>query len=253
MSVWLPGTTVLGTVLALEEEHTEYRSTRYGSGSRSVTHPLDRLKARTLLPVMLLVAVAVQVVAYLIARPSTPDPRIVAIAGTLAMALVVMVDARRAGLDWGRVFGPPLTRESAGLLVTAVPINIVPILTLISAGSVFIMVPLSYVAPEFVERFFLTPQDAFVARTGAQLALLLLMGVVFAPIAEEVLFRGILMQRWGRRWGTLTGVCTRNGWGGSPRACCSPHSTCGRAASGCRSWRTRSPTCSSWRRGASIG
>jgi membrane protease YdiL (CAAX protease family) len=155
---------------------------------------------------MLVVAVGVQVVAYLVARPTPPDPRVVSIVGTLAMALAVMVMARRAGLEWSRVFGPPLTRESAGVLATAVPINIVPILMLISAGSVFIMVPLSYVAPGFVERFFLTPSDAFVARTGVQLALLLVVGAVFAPIAEEVFFRGILMQRWGRRWGTLTGV-----------------------------------------------
>ena len=206
MSVWLLGTTVLCTVLALDEEHTRYGSTRYSRGSRRVIHPFDKLKARTLLPVMLLVAVAVQVVVYLAARPAIPDPRVASIAGTLAMALVVMVDARRVGLDWSRVFGPPLTRESAGLLATAVPINIVPILMLISAGSVFIMVPLSYVAPEFVERFFLTPPDAFVARTPVQLALLLVVGGVLAPIAEEVFFRGILLQRWARRWGTLTGV-----------------------------------------------
>jgi membrane protease YdiL (CAAX protease family) len=29
---------------------------------------------------------------------------------------------------------------------------------------------------------------------------------VFAPIIEEVLFRGLLLQRWAHRWGTLNGV-----------------------------------------------
>jgi membrane protease YdiL (CAAX protease family) len=77
---------------------------------------------------------------------------------------------------------------------------------LIASGSVFILLPLSYAAPGFVERFFFTSQPIFVVRSFPQLALLLVIGGVIAPITEEALFRGILMQRWARRWGTLNGV-----------------------------------------------
>ena len=166
----------------------------------------DRLKARHLIAGMLLAAIVVQWVLGVLAKGAAPDPRVVSMIDTLAMAGVVMVLARRAGLDWRRVFGPPLTRESLAVMIPAVPVNIVAMLMLIASGSTFIMVPLSYVDPAFVERFFLTPPAAFVAGTPGQLVLLLIVGGVMAPIAEEVFFRGILMQRWAQRWGTLGGA-----------------------------------------------
>jgi membrane protease YdiL (CAAX protease family) len=171
-----------------------------------VTDALDRLKARHLLTGMMLAAIAVQLVVGAVAKGAMPDPRVVSIIDTVAMAGVVLLMARHAGLEWARVFGPPLTRESLAVVIPAVPVNIVAILMLIASGSVLLMLPLSYVAPTFVERFFLTPPPAFVARTPGQLLLLLVVGGMIAPIAEEVFFRGILMQRWARRWGTLTGV-----------------------------------------------
>lgn len=166
----------------------------------------DRLRARYLLAGMLLAAIVVQVVLGALAKGAAPDPRVVSMIDTLALAGVVMVMARRAGLEWPRVFGPPLTRGSLAVVIPAVPVNIVAILTLIASGSAFVMVPLSYVDPAFVERLFLTPPAAFVAKTPGQLVLLLIVGGVMAPIAEEVFFRGILMQRWAQRWGTLGGA-----------------------------------------------
>jgi uncharacterized protein len=180
-----------------------------------LTHPLDRLSARLLFATLIVTAVVVQLVANvagnvvggIVGGPTTPvDPRLYTIVATLVSVLAVLLLARRAGLDWARVFGPPLTRESLAVVIPAVPVNIVAILMLIASGSVFILLPLSYVAPELVQRFFFTAQPIFAVKSWGQLALLLVIGGVMAPVAEEALFRGILMQRWARRWGTLTGV-----------------------------------------------
>jgi membrane protease YdiL (CAAX protease family) len=178
-------------------------------------HPLDRLSARLIFATLIVTAIVMQIVADVagnvvdgtVGGPTAPvDPRLYTIVATLVSVLAVLLLARRAGLDWARVFGPPLTRESLAVVIPAVPVNIVAILMLIASGTVFILLPLSYLAPELVERFFFTTQPIFVVKSWGQLALLLVVGGVIAPITEEALFRGILMQRWARRWGTLTGV-----------------------------------------------
>lgn len=163
----------------------------------------DRLKARTLVT---LVAVATVVIGLGIsfATPrgtSYGDERVIGIATYLAMAFVVLVVARRAGLDWRRLFGAAPTRAELPLLTVIAPVIL---LTFAAAYAVFI--PLSYIWPHFVTRHLLAPTPFADVTTIPQWIALVIAGCVFAPIVEETIFRGLLMQRWARRWGTPTGV-----------------------------------------------
>ena len=68
---------------------------------------------------------------------------------------------------------------------------------------------LSVIAPTFVE---LTLQQTLLlssdeaAAPGLYNALMLLSALVVAPITEEFLFRGILLHRWGVKWGTRPAI-----------------------------------------------
>lgn len=168
-------------------------------------HPFDRLRARLLFPLILLISIAATLLLNATVGYSGVDVRVVGIVGALAVSAAAYAMARWAGLEWRRLFGPPLERESMGITLKAVPVLIAPILMLLSESFAFVVIPLSYVAPGFVEQL-LTPPSFILADTVGELALLLVFAGVFAPLMEEVLFRGILLQRWGRRWGTLTGA-----------------------------------------------
>jgi hypothetical protein len=82
---------------------------------------------------------------------------------------------------------------------------VVPVALLTMASVFLIYAPLSYVAPDFVRRQVLD-DSVFDANTVGQWLLLVFGGAVLAPIVEEVVFRGIILQRWAYRWGTRTGV-----------------------------------------------
>jgi membrane protease YdiL (CAAX protease family) len=176
-------------------------------GTRGVARdPFSVLRARTIFAAGLVAALGLQLVISATGRNGRAETFSVTMLRILSLVLAVLVLSRMAGLDWRRLFGRPLTRASIPLLATAVPVNIFVILLLLSAGSFLLYLPLSYVAPEFVERWLLTVPAGYIIKTPAQLGRLVVLGVFIAPLLEEVLFRGILMQRWARRWGTLNGV-----------------------------------------------
>jgi membrane protease YdiL (CAAX protease family) len=129
------------------------------------------------------------------------DVRVMAILATLSKVSVLILCARGAGLDWRRLFGGAPGRESLPLLTVVAP------LILLTFGAVFVVfLPLSYPWPHFVEQHLLAPNRFFEPTTVGQWVALVIGGCVLAPIFEEVFFRGILMHRWARRWGTPTGV-----------------------------------------------
>ena len=165
--------------------------------------PFDRLRARTLLALFIVTTVVISVVVSFATPRGSPygDERVIGIASYLAMVLVVLVTARRAGLDWRRLFGGPVERDQLPLLTV-----IVPVILLTFAAAYAVFVPLSYVWPRFVERHLLEPTAFFDVTTVPQWLALFVAACVIAPIVEETIFRGILMQRWARRWGTPTGV-----------------------------------------------
>ena len=67
--------------------------------------------------------------------------------------------------------------------------------------------PLSLIAPGFVESR-LSEQliQADTVFPGLYHGLMLFVTVIFAPLTEEFIFRGILLQRWSVKWGLPTGI-----------------------------------------------
>ncbi|MEM1238741.1 MAG: type II CAAX endopeptidase family protein [Cyanobacteria bacterium P01_H01_bin.26] len=115
---------------------------------------------------------------------------------------VLFATGRRAGLQLARLFGPPPRFPWAYgfLLISSV---------LIFSFSSFLLLfyPVSLVAPDFVEAR-LTEQLLSVETVSPDLYryLMLFVVIVFAPIAEEFVFRGILLQRWAVRWNLPAGI-----------------------------------------------
>lgn len=161
--------------------------------------PFDSLRARWLI-VQFLLLMGVALWLYdLLGGAATlgGDERLGAVLAYSLVALLLLVRGRFARLNWRGLFGPWPAREELALLAVVVPVDL---LSLAAAMAVFI--PLSYVAPRFVERFLLDPSALLDASSIGQWLGLMFVAVVCAPIIEELLFRGILLHRWARRWGT---------------------------------------------------
>lgn len=170
--------------------------------STVVTSPFARLRVRALAGVTLLsvLAALLLVGAFDAITHRKADPRALAALLTAALGLPVLVLGRHAGLRWGRVLGAPLRRSDLPLIAVMLPV------AMLTMASVYLIyAPLSYIVPGFVRRTLLD-NPMFDVSTLGQWLLLVLGGVVFAPVAEEFLFRGLIMQRWAYRWGTRTGV-----------------------------------------------
>jgi membrane protease YdiL (CAAX protease family) len=159
----------------------------------------DRLRARVVLGIAALLLTARVGVGP--TDRGILDERVLGTACYACIGLVIALLARRARLDWARVFGGPVTADMGPLALVMVPVAILTV-----GASLVVYIPLSYLAPGFVTRLMLDPNALTDVTSLGQWLMLMLAGVVAAPIVEEVLFRGILMQRWARRWGTTTGV-----------------------------------------------
>lgn len=160
--------------------------------------PFARFKVRYLATAIVVLFVACVIV--ISERQSRPSVQAIGVVLFLAIGLPLPVLAWMAGLRWRRLIGGrPLRTE---LLLAVV---IVPVVLATYVDVLLLYVPLSYVAPGFVERHLLH-NDLYEVHTVGQWALLMLIGVVMAPVLEETIFRGILLHRWAYRWGTMTGV-----------------------------------------------
>jgi len=82
----------------------------------------------------------------------------------------------------------------------------VPMMAFSIAGFWLLFLPLSYVFPGFVKQWGLANANMKPAVTMSGWLMQVLVAVVLAPIAEEVLFRGLLLQRWATKWGTWRAV-----------------------------------------------
>ena len=115
---------------------------------------------------------------------------------------VLLTAGYRAGLRLTRVFGPPPRFPWAyGILL------IVSMLIFSFSSFLLLFYPISLFAPGFVEER-LTEQLLNVETVAPELYryLMLFVVLVFAPITEEFVFRGVLLQRWAVRWNLPVGV-----------------------------------------------
>lgn len=165
--------------------------------------PFDTLRTRTLVVYLLISFAGVLIIMhnYFPSLRRDAYASVMALVGYGVMGLVALGRGAVAGVEWRKLFGPPPRARDLPLLAMIVP------LALLTAGALTIVfVPLSYLAPDLVEHAILSEPSMFKAETMPQLALLCLALVVAAPVVEEFIFRGLILHRLARRWGTSTGV-----------------------------------------------
>ena len=166
------------------------------------TSPFDRLRARGLLGQILL-ASAVIIAALLGMSRTLRQPGYTgagAVMVYVGILIVLFIRAHGVKLDWRKLMGRPAELADLPLLGVVIP------LALITIGAMYLVfVPISYVEPELVERI-VNDSTMFDVKTPLQFAVLVFAMVVAAPVVEEILFRGFLLHRWARRWGTPAGV-----------------------------------------------
>ncbi len=110
---------------------------------------------------------------------------------------------RRSGVEMLRLDHPVLTPP--GILQT---LAVVPALTAVNFGGTWLLYyPLSLVWPDGV-RSWLHRADTLLPppANASEVALLWLTVIVFAPVTEELVFRGLLLHRWCRKWGRWPGI-----------------------------------------------
>jgi len=139
----------------------------------------------------------------------TEGPRAAsAILGCVSYALIAVAlwgVLRRTGVG-GPVLGVMPRRSE----VWRYPALAVPMAGLAFAGAYLLFLPLSYVAPGLVTWWLLAIPPTFLWCSGLDAALgnaaIMLTLVVLAPVVEELVFRGFLLNRWVAKYGTRVGI-----------------------------------------------
>lgn len=167
-------------------------------------NPFLKLRSRTLIPWTIVGGIVLVVAAIIASRAGPMDSAIqnfvvgLALYGLLASWVVWA--CRRAGADLRRLVG----RVPAGYNWWPV-VGLLATTLVFSLGSVFVVAyGLSHLAPEFLESL-LTMQDLGGDSLTAGIAWIIL-ATTIVPVTEEVLFRGVLVSRWGVKWGIGTGI-----------------------------------------------
>lgn len=170
----------------------------------TVSPPFKYLPARALLPLTLVLAVTLLLLAQVhpAVRTFSESPMGAMLIVYTGIVLVLLIAARSARLDWNRLFGPTLPHTEWRLAAIAFP------LAALSYGGFWLLWgPLSLLAPDFVRSYALEGMPDLLTRGNpARLVLDIVAIVIVAPVVEEILFRGFLLHRWSARWGTTTGV-----------------------------------------------
>ena len=187
-----------------QEPSAGRRPDDYLPRAMSIPPPFNRLRARLLLPG---IVVATAVLMLLARIP--PATRVfsettigMSVIFDAAIVLVLLLMGRRAGLDWDRLFGPTLPHTTWWLAAVALP------LAALTYGTFYLLwAPLSLRAPKFVQSYALEGMPELLsAGNPGRLFLEVVAIAILAPVVEEILFRGILLHRWAARWGSTTGV-----------------------------------------------
>ena len=164
--------------------------------------PFEKLRARGLLPQTLLGALVVLMVARFVGLvdPSASDPGLFGLF-YLGIGIVLVVRIRTAHLNVEQLFGPMPTLTTLRLTLVAIPLGVLSI-----AGFWILFLPLSYAAPDLVRKWAFEGMSRMEVHSLSTWFTRSIIAVIVAPVIEELLFRGLLLQRWALRWGTMTGV-----------------------------------------------
>ncbi|WP_346292959.1 type II CAAX endopeptidase family protein [Sphaerothrix gracilis] len=112
---------------------------------------------------------------------------------------------RKTKLRYRHLFGPRPQRFS---WVMATVLTVALLMFSLGAFQVSFY-GLSFLAPELVEETLQQPPTLFTSETAVPWlysSLMMLNVVMVAPIAEEFIFRGVLLHRWGTKWNTPAAV-----------------------------------------------
>lgn len=133
-----------------------------------------------------------------------PGAQLLTLAGLYpVMFLFAWWFGRRSGVEMLRLDHPVLNPPGI-----ARSLSVVPALTMVNFGGTWLLYyPVSLVWPDAV-RTWLHRADTLLPAPGNPLELLALWVtvIVLAPIAEETVFRGLLLHRWCAKWGRGTGI-----------------------------------------------
>lgn len=174
-------------------------------------HPFDRFRARFMILVWIALVIGLSVLIMIFLHTAGFDVRgaderlakiLVATVATLAMPLSAAIFSIPLGIRWGRLIGKlPKTSELFYGVGSGLP--------LVGGGIFFIYIYfgcLSTIAPEYVESILNNDllQPALEGNRQTLInGLIALNLVVFAPVCEEIVFRGFLFTRWRRKWGPV--------------------------------------------------
>ncbi|MBH8555776.1 CPBP family intramembrane metalloprotease [Nostocaceae cyanobacterium CENA357] len=174
--------------------------------NQHLNHPFHRLKARNLLLRGLLITLIIGTVLGLVQGISGLKLNNQVLSLSLyflifgLLCLWQLVELHRLGINLRYVVGR--VPENYKWLKT---LGLVIIIILFSLSAYLVSFSLvSLIAPDFVERLLRQIASNPSPSSSAPLFINLLGAiayVVFAPIAEEFLFRGIILQRWATKWG----------------------------------------------------
>ncbi|MEO1590617.1 MAG: CPBP family glutamic-type intramembrane protease, partial [Cyanobacteria bacterium J06632_22] len=172
-----------------------------------MTNPFIQLKSRYFIfGAFFLVSVLVGMVyGVVVTTPLLPwpaeDPIATPILTLLTFGLLAAVlvgGGRSLGLRFDYLFGQPPNGVSWWYFILLVISGL-----LFSMGSFFVVFyPVSLLAPGVVSDLLsqsLLKTDTVLPQTYQWLTIFL--AVVFAPVVEEFIFRGVLLQRWAVKWG----------------------------------------------------
>lgn len=182
------------------------------SSSHSLINPFIAVKARWVMlgaaVTAVVLAIALAILDILGVLPLAPeDPLLAPILYILlfsCLSLGVLLAARKS-LKVGLLLGTWPSHLSFGRLLL-----LIGGVFLFSLGAFQVSyLLLSLVAPEVVETtldqsLLLSAEEAASPQLYNQLVLL--SAIVVAPVTEEFLFRGILLHRWGTKWGLQVGI-----------------------------------------------
>lgn len=177
--------------------------------SPSTAHPSDRFRARFMILAWVALVIGSAVFLMIFLRNEGfdvqgADEKFAMILGatvaSLAMPLSAAICSLHLGIRWVRLIGKlPKPSELLYGLESGLP--------LIGGGIFFAYIYfgcLATVAPEYVEDILNDDFLQLVLEGNRQAlinGLIALDLVVFAPVCEEIVFRGFLFTRWRRKWG----------------------------------------------------
>ena len=161
------------------------------------------MRTRTVIPWMIIGTVLLMVAFHIVARVTPLDlggesaiELAGMVAGYTALLTWILWICRRSGIGLRQLVGRPPT----GLIWLTMPAVLVVAMGF-SIGSWFLFAyALSMVFPGALE-FLLTTMETPVDQSIGYRIGMFLVVVVMAPVLEELSFRGVLLNRWGYKWG----------------------------------------------------